>query len=71
MVTDLDEAEIKRKMELKGGDDEEMDAVDDKGLVAPKDLDQQLGDEVASRETKDEPTTDIPAQPDAADDKES
>jgi len=48
VTTDLDEEEIKRKMELLGLNDEEHDSVDsefegtdDDGLVAPKGLDQE------------------------------
>lgn len=49
-------------MELEGGaDDDDIEAVDDEGLVAPKGLDQQLDAEEASRKARGE-TAD--AQPD-------
>lgn len=53
VVTDLDEEEIKRKMELmelEGGESDEQE--DDDGLVAPKGLDQQADAEEATRKAK-------------------
>lgn len=52
MVTDLDEEEIKKRMELMELNDEEMsdeEGSDDDGLVAPKGLDQQADAEEATR----------------------
>jgi len=54
VVTDLDEEEIKRKMELMELEGDESDEQeDDDGLVAPKGLDQQADAEEATRKAKD------------------
>lgn len=53
VVTDLDEEEIKKRMELmelEGGESDEQE--DDDGLVAPKGLDQQADAEEATRKAK-------------------
>lgn len=55
VVTDLDEEEIKKKMELMEACDEELndeEGSDDDGLVAPKGLDQQADAEEATRKIK-------------------
>ncbi|TKR93419.1 hypothetical protein L596_007880 [Steinernema carpocapsae] len=53
VVTDLDEEEIKKRMELMALEEEEnSEGSDDEGLVAPKGLDEQADAENANRRTE-------------------
>uniref|UniRef100_A0A0M3HNB7 Eukaryotic translation initiation factor 2 subunit 1 n=1 Tax=Ascaris lumbricoides TaxID=6252 RepID=A0A0M3HNB7_ASCLU len=59
VVTDLDEEEIKKRMELMALDDEENSSgSDDDGLVAPKGLDQQKDQEEANRNAQQQADSD-------------
>lgn len=52
-MTDLDEEEIKKRMELlEEGDEEGEGSSDDEGLVAPKGLDQAADKEESNRKEK-------------------